>query len=187
MYVAIAPLFVMQWDATTPPPAHRVGIVFGAGITADNKPKDVLRDRLSVAADLYHAGTIKKILVSGDNRFLNYNEPDAMATYLIDSEKIPATDIVRDYAGRSTYETCARAREIFNVRDAVMITQEYHLPRALFICQSFGIEAHGASATLQPYRAGWYFKFREFFAIHKAILDVYILRPDFVGGEKIVI
>lgn len=190
LYIALAPLFVMQRGAARigmPQTVHAVGIVFGAGIKTDNTPKDMLRDRLIVAAQQYRAGTIKKILVSGDNRFLNYNEPDAMATYLIDVEKIPATDIARDYAGRSTYETCARAHEIFNVSDAILISQAYHLPRAIFLCKSFGIQSEGVSATLQPYRGNRYFKFREFFATHKAILDMYILHPDFIRGEKIEI
>lgn len=191
LYIALAPLFVMQRGAARigmPQAEHAVGIVFGAGIKKDNTPKDMLRDRLIVAAQQYRAGAIKKILVSGDNRFLNYNEPDAMATYLIDVEKIPATNIARDYAGRSTYETCARAHEIFGISsNTILISQAYHLPRAIFICNSFGIQSEGVSATLQPYRGNRYFKFREFFATHKAILDVYILHPDFIRGEKIEI
>ncbi len=162
---------------------YEVGIVFGAGVKEDGQPHDMLRDRLIVAADLYNDGKIKKILVSGDNRFENYNEPQAMYDYLIEEFGIPDEDIYRDYAGRRSYDTCARAKEIFGVEKALLITQGYHLPRTIYTCEKLGIESEGISGTLEPYIGEEYYKLREIAAIYKAWFDVNIWSPVYVGGE----
>lgn len=164
-------------------PNYEVGIVFGAGVKEDGQPHDMLRDRLIVAADLYNEGKIKKILVSGDNRFENYNEPQTMYDYLIEEFDIPAEDIYRDYAGRRSYDTCARAKEIFGVEKAFLITQGYHLPRTIYTCEKLGIESTGISGTLTPYLGEEYYKLREIAAIYKAWFDVNIKTPFYVGGE----
>lgn len=160
-----------------------VAIVFGAGLKEDGSPSDVLRDRLTTAADLYSAGYVNKILVSGDNSVESYNEPEAMANYLNWWQGVPEADIVLDYAGRRTYDTCARAHEIWGIESAALVTQEYHLPRALFTCEKFGIESVGVSATLQPYVYDNLYQVRELLATYKAVLDVYLLRPGYIGGE----
>jgi vancomycin permeability regulator SanA len=162
---------------------YNVGIVFGAGVKEDGTPHDMLRDRLIVASDLYNAGKIKKILVSGDNRFVNYNEPQVMFEYLTEDLKIPADDVVRDYAGRRTYDTCARAKEIFGVENALLITQGYHLPRTIYTCEKLGIESEGYSGTLDLYVGDKFYKTREVLAIYKAWFDVNISKPSYVGGE----
>lgn len=164
-------------------PHTTIAIVFGAGIYQNNTPRDMLRDRLTVVGELYQKGLIKKILVSGDNRFENYNEPAVMKNYLTQTYAIPEEDIFSDYAGRSTYETCARATSIFGVSDAILITQGYHLPRAIFTCSELGIASHGISATLQSYRQDTYFKFREIFAIYKAMINIYLFPPPVIGGD----
>src|SRR5207244_4604125 len=92
----------------------------------------VLEDRVKTAITLYKAGRVDRILVSGDNRTPEYNEPKAMAEYLV-SHAVDQRDIVIDYAGRSTYETCLRAKEIFTVQKAVLITQKTHISRALYL------------------------------------------------------
>ena len=160
-----------------------VAIVFGAGLKEDGSPSDVLKDRLITAAGLYWAGYADKILVSGDNGVESYNEPEAMANYLIWWQGVPEADIVLDYAGRRTYDTCARAKEIWGLESAALVTQEYHLPRALFTCEKFGIESIGVSATLQPYVYDDLYQVRELLATYKAVLDVYLLRPAYIGGE----
>jgi len=109
-------------------PADRVAIVFGAGLQRDGTPSAVLRDRVATAASLYFEGKVQKLLMSGDNRFLDYNEPGSMKAYAI-SLGVPGEDIVLDYAGRRTYDTCYRAREIFGLDEAILVTQTYHLPR----------------------------------------------------------
>lgn len=94
-------------------PAGQVALVFGAGIR-NNRPSAVLADRVEAAAALYHAGKVQKLLMTGDNRYLDYNEPAVMQAYAIEL-KVPAEDIILDYAGRRTYDSCYRAREIFGL------------------------------------------------------------------------
>lgn len=163
-------------------PYHPVAIVFGAGLTASGTPSDVLKDRLNVAADLYFSDRVDQILVSGDNPVDTYSEPDAMKDYLIQSG-VAEADIVADYAGRRTYDTCARAQEIWDLDAAILISQGYHLPRAIFTCRKLGVESVGVSSSLQSYVYQEKYEFREILAIYKAVLDVYLLKPDFIGGE----
>lgn len=117
----------------------RVAIVFGALVTS-NGLSDVLRDRVDAGIELYRAGTVKKLLMSGDNRFVHYNEPEAMRQYAIE-KGIPAEDVVADFAGRDTYDTCYRAKHIFGLDSAVLVTQRFHAPRAVYIARGVGIDA----------------------------------------------
>lgn len=162
-----------------------VAIVFGAGLSTNNTPSDALSDRLAVAAELHRKGLIDRILVSGDNRTEEHNEPDVMKQTLIDTFAIPAEDIFADYAGRRTYDTCRRAHELWGVDRAILVTQGYHLHRAIWTCKALGIESDGISATLQPYIKEIPFKIREIGAIYKMFIDLYLLEPEFIGGEFI--
>lgn len=188
-YIIIAPLVVLSrgtgqiYPSQDAVATHTVAIVFGAGLQYDGTPKDMLKDRLIAAAELYRRGKISHILVSGDNRYLNYNEPQAMFTYLTEEEGIVEDAVTQDFAGRSTVETCIRAKHIFGVDTALLISQGYHVPRAIMTCQAVGVESAGYSATRQQYLGEVKFKFRELLAIHKALLDVYILPYRYVGGE----
>lgn len=159
-----------------------VAVVFGAGLTADGRPSDMLHDRLSVAARLYETGKVGSVLVSGDNRFENYSEPDVMRRALVDEFGVPEEDVHSDHAGRRTYDTCVRAHDLWGVRRAVLVTQEYHLPRALMTCSALGIESQGASASLRPYRNMSRYLNRESMATLKAYVDLYLWTPDYVGG-----
>lgn len=163
--------------------AHEVAIVFGAGITDSGQPSDALRDRLDTAFDLYEKGSIEKILVSGDNSIEEYSEPDVMRGYLIE-KGVPEANIRTDYAGRRTYDTCARAHEIWGIEKALLITQGYHLPRSIYLCEAFGIDSRGISASRQEYVYQKKYEFREMLAIYKAVLDVWILKPEYIGGES---
>ena len=131
------------------PPAP-VAIVFGAGLNYDGTPTAVLRDRVSTAADLYFDGKVQKLLMTGDNRFLDYNEPGGMYEYAVELG-VPEEDIVLDYGGRRTYDSCYRASAIFGVTDAILVTQRYHLPRALFLCNHLNIQSTGVVAEKLPY------------------------------------
>lgn len=157
-------------------PAAPVAIVFGAGIRGDGRLSPMLRDRMDTAISLYQAGKVRKLLVSGDNRFVDYNEPGAMYDYAV-ARGVPPADVVRDYAGRRTYDTCYRARAIFGVTDALLVTQRFHLPRALFTCQSLGIAAAGVSADRTVYRSNTYYRLRDAIATLRAWWDVRIARP----------
>ncbi len=159
-------------------PPHRVAVVFGAGLWRDGSPSTVLRDRIATAAKLYFSGKAEKLLMSGDNSF-GYNEPVAMRDYALDLG-IPAQDIILDYAGRRTYDTCLRAREIFQIDSAILVTQAFHLPRALYVCNRLGVPAVGVPADLREYRrfARLYWNLRETVATLVALWEVHVLPPS---------
>ncbi len=163
-------------------PEQEVAIVFGAGLKKDGTPSDALKDRLTIAGQLYQAGSVEKVLVSGDNRFENYNEPDVMSAYLQTQFGIPAEAIAEDYAGRRTYDTCIRAKTIWGVDAAILITQDFHLPRALYTCESIGIDSVGVSASLQPYVFEKWYHQREYLATLKMLWDLYVWKPFYVAG-----
>ena len=163
-------------------PVARVAVVFGAGLNQDGTPTAVLRDRVKTAHQLYQAGKVEKILMSGDNRFIDYNEPGAMKAYAVEIG-IPEEDIVLDYAGRRTYDTCYRAKAIFQVSEAILVTQEFHLPRALYTCNELGLDSWGVSADLRPYRDAGFWKVRETLASLVAFIQVKITHPEPVLGD----
>ena len=165
-------------------PATPVAIVFGAGLWRDGTPTTILRDRIATAAELYFSGKVQKILMSGDNRTLDYNEPGAMREYAL-SLGVPDTDIVLDYAGRRTYDTCYRAHAIFGLQKAILVTQGFHMPRALYICNALGMKAIGVLSDRHEYskQSLVYWNLRELPATLTALLDVHLLRPVPVLGE----
>lgn len=162
----------------------RVAIVFGAGLLRDGSAGPVLRDRVETAVKLYQAGKVDKLLMSGDNRIVEYNEPEAMRQYALDLGA-PNEDIVLDYAGRRTYDTCYRAKHIFQVDSAILVTQSFHLPRALFLCNWFGVESSGVEANNHYFlkRSRIYWNTRELFANFQAVWDVLVTKPLPVLGE----
>ncbi len=165
-------------------PLTRVGIVFGAGLLRDGSAGPVLRDRVETAVQLYRQGKVKKLLMSGDNRFVEYNEPEAMRQYAL-TLGIPDEDIVLDYAGRRTYDTCYRAAAIFQVDSAILVTQSFHLPRALFLCNSLGVDSTGVEANNTYFRkiSRFQWNMRELFATAQAVWDVVVSRPLPVLGN----
>lgn len=167
-------------------PTHSVAIVFGAAVRPDGRLSTVLRDRVDTAIRLYSAGTVEKLLLSGDNRTTDYNEPAAMMAYAI-AQGVPAADIQPDYGGRRTYDTCYRARHVFQVESAVLVTQDFHLPRALFTCRQLGIESVGVAADLRSYRGKEWYDVREMAATLVALWDTIRQRPAPVLGDPIPI
>lgn len=165
-------------------PAKQVAIVFGAEVKKDGTPSVVLRDRVETAVTLYKSGKVEKLLMSGDNRFVDYNEPESMRHYAL-TLGVPDADIVLDYAGRRTYDTCYRAKEIFGVNSIVLVTQGFHLPRALFLCNALGMDAIGVEAENYYYlkRLRLFWNVRELLASVQSVLDVYLLRPLPVLGK----
>jgi SanA protein len=155
-----------------------VAIVFGAGLTRSGEPTAILQDRVATAANLYFAGKVKKILMSGDNRFVYYNEPGAMRDYAL-KLGVPEDAIVLDYAGRRTYDTCYRAKAIFGVDQAILVTQDFHLPRALFTCNALGMTTVGVTAVGRTYKfiSLAYWQVRELPATLVALLDAWIFHP----------
>ncbi len=168
---------------TSTVPAQKVAIVFGAGLMLNGEASPVLKDRVTTAAQLYFAQKVQKLLMSGDNRFINYNEPAAMRQYALELG-VPDADIVLDYAGRRTYDTCYRARAIFGVKQAILVTQSFHLPRAVFLCNMLGVDGTGVAADNFAYRKRslLYWNLRELPATSTAFIDV-ITRPLPVLGQ----
>ena len=172
---------IVEADAA---PAKPVVIVPGAGLNPDGTPSAPLRDRVEAAAELYFAGKAQIILMSGDNRFINYNEPESMRQYAL-VLGVPDEDIVLDYAGRSTYDTCYRAKAIFGVEDALIVTQAYHLPRAVYLCDHLGVKITGIPVEQSRYVRSRYlfWNFREAFASLAAMWDIHIAKPLPVLGD----
>ena len=167
-------------------PETRVAIVFGAAVYENGRLSAILRDRMDVAIQLYQQGSVEKLLVSGDNRFVEYDEPTAMMEYAI-AQGVPAEDIQPDFAGRRTYDTCYRAKHVFQVDEAILVTQQFHLPRALFTCRQLGISGTGVAADLQLYRGARWYELRETGATGMALWDIIQRNPAPVLGDPIPI
>lgn len=125
-------------------PSADVALVLGAGLRADGTPSEYLRYRLDDAAALFKAGKVKVLLVSGDNRTTEHDEPSAMRDYLV-AQGVPVDKVVLDFAGQDTYDSCFRAKEIFGVTRLLVVTQQFHLSRAVFLCRQVGIDTDGVA------------------------------------------
>lgn len=166
-------------------PTKPVIMVLGAEIYPDGTPSPFLQGRLDVALDLWQQNKARAILVSGDNGTDSYNEPDGMRQYLID-HGVPASKVVADYAGFDTYDSCYRAREIFGVHHLTVVTQEYHLPRAISTCSMLGIDAIGVGDTsVKADSRTWYYgEIREMAANIKMVWDVVTRREPTLGPPE---
>ena len=164
-------------------PARRVAIIFGAGLWRDGSPTPILQDRVETGANLYFAGKVEKILMTGDNSLVEYNEPEAMRQYAL-TLGVPDSAIVLDYAGRRTYDSCYRAKEIFRLKDAILVTQKFHLARALFLCNALGLDGVGVEANNRIYHksALLIWNLRELPATLTAFADV-LTRPLPILGD----
>jgi len=166
-------MFVLLGDV----PKTDVGIVLGASV-ARGEPSPVLAQRADVAIRLYRAGKVGKILVTGDNGALTHDEVTPVRTYLTDAG-IPAPDIFLDHAGFDTYSSIYRAKAIFGASSATIVSQDFHLPRALFIARSLGLDAYGVVALGE---GGPYDYLREVPASIKALSDIATYRiPKYLG------
>jgi vancomycin permeability regulator SanA len=165
-------------------PRTGVAVVFGAGLEENGRPTKYLAGRLDAAARLYRAGRVDVVLVTGDNSRTDYDEPDAMRTYLT-GHGVPAGRIVRDYAGFDTWDSCVRAKKIFGVDRAVLISQSFHIRRAVALCRAAGLDVYGVGVDAD-HDATWYYGgTREVFAAGKAALDVlFHPDPEFLGPRE---
>jgi SanA protein len=164
-------------------PRPRVAVVFGASVYGSGGLSPVLEDRVNTAIDIYRARKVDRILVSGDNRHRSYNEPKAMQEYLI-SHAVAPRDVVVDSGGRSTYETCLRAKEVFGLKRVVLVSQGFHLPRALYIANQLGLDAVGMASDLQSKNQIDYQNLREWGAEIKAYFNLHFIPPDVELGER---
>jgi len=162
-------------------PHAQVAIVPGALVERSGKMSAMLGDRVRQAAALWRAGKVEKILVSGDHHTWGYDEPDTMRKALV-AEGVPPRDVFEDHAGFDTWATMVRARGIFGVHDAVVVTQGFHMPRALFLADAAGIHATGLTADLHQWGyQGRKSEVREVLSRVKAIVDVGLDTPAMAG------
>ena len=158
-------------------------LVLGCAVWADNKPSPMLKDRLDTAIDLYHKGVAPKLLLSGDNGVKGYSEPDCMYRYVL-GQGIPDEDIFLDFAGFSTYESVYRSHAVFMADRLIVVTQKYHLFRALKACEALGIKAKGVASNQQKYAGRYYREAREVLARNKDFFKGIIkAKPTYLGDE----
>ena len=158
-------------------------LVLGAGLR-NGKPSPILKDRLDTAIKLYKDGVSKRIIVSGDHGKKYYDEVNVMKNYLLD-KGIESNDIFMDHAGFSTYDSIYRAKNIFQASDIVIVTQEYHLYRSLYLAKRLGLNAVGVSATLRNYSGSLKFEAREILARDKDFVKVMFKPEADVMGDVI--
>ncbi|WAZ21552.1 YdcF family protein [Streptomyces cinnabarinus] len=164
-------------------PRTDVAVVFGAGLW-QGEPSPYLAHRLDAAAELYRAGRVEVVLVTGDNSREDYDEPDAMRAYLT-RHGVPDARIVSDYAGFDTWDSCVRAKKIFGVDEAILISQGFHIRRAVALCEAAGVTSYGVGVD-ELHDSTWYYGgTREVFAAGKAALDA-VFKPDphFLGPRE---
>lgn len=156
-------------------------LVLGCGIHDDGSPSDMLHDRLRRSVELYEAGAAPKLLMSGDHGRKGYDEVDAMKSFAVEAG-IPSENVFMDHAGFSTYETMVRAKEIFQAQKIIIVTQEYHLYRAMYIGQRLGMEVYGVSSNYRRYRNQKAMDTREVLARVKDVFScVFWPEPAYLG------
>jgi SanA protein len=177
---------VMRWSVTqyiysglNDIPKSEVALVLGASVVR-GAPSPLLADRADAAVALYKAGKVSKILVTGDNGASSYDEVTPVRKYLVNAG-IPAADIFLDHAGFDTYSSMYRARAVFQATSVIIVTQDFHLPRALWTAQQLGLRAYGVAA--EGGDTSWYEQLREIPASLKAVFDVLTKRqPKYIGS-----
>ena len=171
---------IRQIPVENPP---RIAIVLGAKVWDSGEPSNVLYDRIVTAVELYRAGRVKKLLMSGDNPTANYDEPTAMKAAAV-KLGVPESDVILDFAGRRTYDTCFRAKEIFAVEKAIIVTQEFHQARSIYLCNNLGVDSIGITANRRKYEGERYWAFREFFSRASAWFEMNFLPFEPIRGQK---
>ena len=157
-------------------------IVLGCQVKDDGSLSHMLRDRLMCALEVYEVGAAPKLLMSGDHGREDYDEVGAMKKYATDNG-VPSEDVFMDHAGFSTYETVYRAKEIFEADKVIIVTQGYHLYRALYIAEQLGVDAYGVSSDLNTYAGQSMRDFREVLARCKDwVMCIFKPEPTYLGG-----
>ena len=158
-------------------------LVLGAGVRDDGTPSLMLADRLNTGVEIYKNGTVSKLIMSGDHGTDNYDEVNVMKSYAV-NRGVLSEDIFMDHAGFSTYESIYRARDIFEAKKIVIVTQSYHLYRALYIAEKLGVDAVGVSADTVSYGGQTYRNFRELAAYGKDFLYcLFGAKPTYLGDS----
>lgn len=173
------------FDETDKLPAAKVGLVFGTSDRYQGRENRYFRYRINAAVEVWKAGKVETLLVSGDNRSKYYNEPEKMKAALIE-EGVPSDRIVCDYAGLRTLDSVVRAKEIFGADNILVISQRFQNERAIYLAQAHSMEAYGFNAEDVEIPAGYRTRLREVGARVKMWLDVNFLdtKPKFLGGKE---
>lgn len=165
-------------------PQHDVAIVFGAGVYPDGTPTPYLESRLITAVQLYKAGKVKALLMSGDNSTTHHNEPVVMERYAV-AHGVPASKIVLDYAGYDTYDSCYRIHHLFGVDSTILVSHGYHLPRALMTCSNIGIQSVGVRADRPGTSYSKNYLAREVLSLNKASIQLLLhAKPGVLGPQE---
>ena len=159
-------------------------LVFGCGVHPDGRPSDMLADRVACGVALYENGTSPKLLMSGDHGRADYDEVNAMREMAVQAG-LPADDVFMDHAGFSTYESMYRARDVFGAKRIVIVSQKYHLYRALYVAERLGLDAYGVSADLRPYAGQEARELREVLARNKDFFTAIVQPPPTFLGDPI--
>ncbi len=157
-------------------------IVFGAGLRRDGRPTTVLADRISTAVSLYQQGKVETLLMSGSSNSSGYDEAAAMRDFARQLG-VPGENILIDSEGDRTYLTCSRAKDIHSIDQALLVTQRYHLPRALILCDALSIDSDGVAADLRPYSAQTIWSVREIGATFRALWDAGRLKTEVIWNQ----
>ncbi len=193
LVIVLAAVFLINFDInsgsrqyifseTEKVPETEVALILGAKVYNDGRLSDMLRDRADTAIILYESGKADKILMSGDHGTPEYDEVNAVKNYLL-GKGVKAQDIFLDHAGFDTYDSLYRAKEIFQARSVAIVSQNFHLPRAVYIGRSLGLEAYGVSADLHTYGGIENNRNREILADVKAFWDIKLgAKPKFLGS-----
>lgn len=156
-------------------------IVLGCKVKSDGTPSDMLEDRLRRGVELFHAGAAPKLLMSGDHGTMTYNEVQSMKQFATD-RAIASADVFMDHAGFSTYESIYRAKDIFQAKRVIIVSQEYHLYRAMYIANALGIEAYGVHADYRNYAGQSSYDLREILARNKDFFtSIFKPEPTYLG------
>lgn len=161
-------------------PRCRVALVLGAGVNPDGSLSRSLASRVDKAVELWREGKCEKLLMSGDNRVKHYNEPERMRDYAVNKGVNPSA-IALDYAGRRTYDSIYRAKNIFGLTEMIVVTQTFHVDRAVFLCDHLGVKGYGVGSNSSGDLKA---SIREMPACVSALADLYILHPRPVMGRK---
>lgn len=158
-------------------------VVLGCQVRSDGTPSHMLEDRLRRSVELYNNGTAPKLLMSGDHGTKYYDEVDTMKRYAVEAG-VPSADVFMDHAGFSTYETVYRAKEVFGAQKIVIVTQRYHLYRAMYIAKAMGLEVYGVAADYRDYSGQLARDVREVLARVKDFgMTVFWPKPTFLGEQ----
>ena len=180
IYIKSKP-YIYNEISEAPNAKAEVAIIPGAAVLSNNDLSPILKDRVDTAIKLYELKKVSKIIVSGDNSTVGYNEVNPVRIYLL-NKGVLDQDIFLDHAGFNTYSTMYRARDVFKVSSALVVTQSFHLPRSVFLARELGINAHGVNADAGHILFKNYA--RETFANVKVVLDLILkTKPKYLGAE----